>query len=671
MKAPLSWLRELVPDLKSSAKKVSDLFTFSGTEVEGIEKVGDDQVLQCAVTSNRVDCLGIIGLARDLAAVSKKPLKLPSFDATATGVSTRDRLQLHVEASDFCPRYVALVIEGLKVGPSPEWLVRRLESMGQKPINSIVDVTNYVLLECNQPLHAFDLDRLHGGRIVVRRARAGEKITALNGKVYDLDASMGAICDADRPVAIAGVMGGMETSVTESTRRIVIESAWFDPASIRKTSRKLALQSDSSFRFERGIDPDGMARNAMRAARLILEIAGGSLCREAIDFNEVRRTPQPITLRRQRIRSVTGVNVPSKRVEEILRALECTATPAASKDVWTVVPPSFRADLVREIDLVEEVIRIVGLEKVKESSGLRVMTVRPHPEKSLAESLRDRFVGYGFLETVTPTFVCEGAEAGVSFLTTGDVLRARNPVRAGEGVIRRSLLPSLLRVRQHNQDQGNDGLRFFEIHAAASDVRGQPLPERVPLLGFLVDGDFRDGRGVVESTLEFLGLSVTIAPSRSPHLEETHQVEFHVDGERLGILGVVARSLVDEFKLKRPPVYGEIDLRKVLPRWAKVRTFQGLPRFPAVVRDFAFIVDEARTFAEIEETVRATGIAELESLSFFDEYRGQQIGAGKKSLALSVVFRSATGTLTTAEVDAMHAKIVSAAASRVGARLRG
>jgi phenylalanyl-tRNA synthetase beta chain len=668
MKAPNDWIRELVPAYKGSPKTTGEILTFSGTEVENLRDIGKDGVLECAVTSNRVDCLGIVGIARDVAAVRKKPLVPPDAAVAFTAPRTAERLRVTVDASDFCPRYCAFVIEGLTVGPSPEWLRSRLEKMGLKAINNVVDVTNYVLFELNQPLHAFDLDRLRGGAIVVRRARSGEKITALNEHAYELQSWMGVIADAERPVAIAGVMGGLDTAVTTSTKRIVIESAFFDPPAIRKTARALALASDSSFRFERGIDAASAHRAACRAAKLILEVAGGELRSDPLDLDATRPAREPITLRLKRSREVTGTPISPRRAEEILVALGCEIQ-AREPGTLTVLAPTWRADLTREIDLIEELIRIVGLDRVPEGTGLGVRPVARNQARRFAETVKDRLVSYGFLECVTPTFIPEGPPAEVAFLDQGAALRARNPVRAREGVIRRSLLPSLLEVRRHNQDQGNDDLALFEVAALAFDRPGE-IPKQIQAAGMLADRPFRDLKGIVATIGESLGMELALEAGSSPHLSADAQGAITLAGKPVGVLGMVAPALVDFYRLKTTPCWCELDLTALLPAWQPTRQFKDLPRLPAVRRDFAFVVDAATSWASLEAAIREAGIAELEAIEFFDEYRGAQIGAGKKSLALTVVLRPQVETFRPEQIEAFTGRIVEAARNRCGATLR-
>lgn len=679
MKLPFTKLKELVPGWNKEVAELSDLLTFSGTEVDGVEDRAGDRVLECAVTSNRVDCFGWLGLARDVAAVAGLKLVPPDCSVVAAGGPVGEAVRIDVEDPTFCPRYVGLVLENVKVGPSPAWLAALVERMGLRPVNNIVDVTNVVMFELNQPLHAFDLDRVRGGRIVVRRGKAGETMKALNGRDYALDASMGLICDGEGPVAIAGVMGGTDSEVSTATRRVLIESAYFDPASVRKTSRRLQLRSDASYRFERGIDPHGALRAAERAARLMLETAGGVLRKGALDVRADLPTPAAISFRIARFAQVCGVAVEAAECQRIFAALGCAAVPAGD-GVLSVTPPTFRRDLSREIDLVEEVVRCIGLHRVPMGRGLHVRAVTPHPERRLLDAVRDRCVQLGLLECVTPTFVDEGADAAVAFASDLPGFKARNPIRSGEGAIRRSLLPSLLQVRTLNQDQGNDRLRLFEIANAAFDAAtGDAAVTQAALLGALidsvqgdkvVDGDVRDGRGFIEELCEIMGVVPTFRPSSSPFLKPDRQLEVLLDGRRLGVVGVTSDRAVQAARLRAAPVYVELDLRVFVGAWKPVRTFTGLPKFPATVRDLAFVLDEARTFAELEAALRTAAPKELETIAFFDEFRGGKLGAGRKSLALTVVFRAEDGTLDGAVVDGFVAKLVQAAAAGLGAELR-
>ncbi len=668
MKAPVDWIRELVPELKSSPKRLSDLLTFSGTEVEAITKDIVGPVLTCAVTSNRPDCLGVMGLARDLATVARKPFLAPPCDVEMSSPDSASRVSIAIHDTNFCPRYVGVVVEGIRVGPSPDWLRTRVEAMGARSINNVVDITNYILFERCQPLHAFDLDKVVGSSIVVRRASKGEKILALDGRTYALDPSMGVIADSDGPVAIAGVMGGERTSVSDRTTRVLIESACFDAPSVRRASRALALRSDSSYRFERGVDAEGAMLGALRAARLLVAIAGGTVRSSPLDLRTAPRLLPTLSLSRQRIKSVTGTSITASRVKQVLSDLGCDVTVSAAS-AFAVRPPSWRADLTREIDLIEEVIRVVGLDKIPDGNGLRVIPVKLHPERMLIDGVKTRLALLGLDECVTPTFVREGADADVAFLASGSGLKVRNPVRQGEGAVRRSLLPSLLDVRSHNQDQGNSDLRLFEVANLSYD-QGGAVPERIPAVAALLDGTLRAAKGTLDALADGLGVVITYGPSLASALDPSMRQSVLLSGVPIGVIGRVDRELAMEHRLELAPLFFELDLRALVGAWRPVKTFMGLPKFPASVRDLAFILPEGVPYASLNTTLKAAGGADLESVCFFDEFRGPQIGVGMKSLAVSVIFRSASGTLAGPAVDAACAAMVGAVASALGGRLR-
>ncbi len=669
MKASYLWIRDYLPGYRSTAAKMAEQLTFSGTEIESVTPAGGDHVLEAGVTSNRVDCLGHLGLAREVAAVSGKPLAPPPIEADARGGPTSEAARVVVEDPTCCPRYTARVIEGVKVGPSPKWLQDRLTAIGVRTVNNVVDVTNFILFELNQPLHAFDLDRLAGATVVVRRARAGERLTALNGQECRLDPEDLVIADRDQAIGIAGVMGGQDSEVTERTTRILIESAYFAPGSIRATSRRHGIRSDSAHRFERGIDRTGALAASERAARLILETGGGVLRRDPVDAGGAGPETEAIPLRLAQIKAVAGVPVPRRRAAGFLVALGCRVLETA--DGFAVVPPSFRGDLRREIDLVEEIVRLNGLDRVPLETRMLVRAPHEPPERTLREDVKDRMAALGFMETVTPDFIADGAGAGAAFLVSGAALKVRNPVRAGEGILRRSLLPSLLQVRKHNADHGNEDLRLFEVatvHAAAADPAA--LPEHVPVLGWLLDGDYREARGAAEEVLRHCGVVGVFTAADIPNLDPALRAEIRIDGARVGVIGAPALALLKEAGLKSRPVCGEIDLGALFARRAPARSFHVLPRFPAVVRDLAVIVGEATVFGALEAEIRSLEPADLEDFTLFEEYRGSQVGEGRKSLNLRFVFRSPGGTLTAEAVDRAMTAIMERLTSALAAQVR-
>ncbi len=671
MKATVRWIREFVPGFDGTPEELCRLLTFSGTEIEDLRAEGDDWVLEAAVTSNRPDCLGVLGLARELSAVTGLPLHPPAADVTLAQPLTEARASVCVEDFAGCPRYTAHVIEGVRPGPSPEWLASRLRAVGVRPVNSVVDVTNYVLLELSQPLHAFDVGKLGGRRIVVRRSRAGESLTAINQREYALPAGTLVIADAERPVAVAGVMGGLRTEVSAGTTDILLESAVFDPPAVRRAARDLGLATEASFRFERGVDPDGVATAARRAARLIVEIAGGTVRARPVDLpgdagTEVLR--RPIVLRSFAVERHTGVAVPPDRAREILERLGCVVVPRGSE--LLVSAPGFRRDLEREIDLVEEIIRITGFHGIPAEPRMPIRAVAESREAIVRTRIQDRLVACGLFETQTTTFVAPGPPAEVSFQGPSRPLTVRNPVRADESALRQSLLPSLLAVKRANQDHGVPAVRIFELATVFPGGTGEALPAGVPILGLLMDGDLRDLRGVVDCVLGSLGFRACWVPRDLPDLDPGLALEILFDGVRAGVAGRPAEAHVRRFDLRETPWYAEISLEPVIGHAVLTRRFVPLPRFPAMERDLAVVLSRSVSWALVEGVIRAAASPLLAEISFLDAYTGRQIPEGMRSLALRLTFRHAERTLTRGEVDADQERIVAALHREHGATLR-
>lgn len=672
MKASCEWLRSYVPDLDAGPPEMVRLFTFSGTEVEEIQQTGDDCVLDLGVTSNRVDCLGHVGLARELAALTGSPLQVPAPDPAEEGGSAEQAASVEVADPSGCPYYTARIVEGLQVGPSPDWLRRRLEAVGVTPVNNVVDVTNFVLLEWNQPLHAFDLDRLQGRSIIVRRARAGEELEAINGRTYVLDPADLVIADSGRPVALAGVMGGRDTEVGPGTTRVLLESACFEPVGVRSTSRRHRLSTDSSFRFERGLDACGVLPASARAAELLLAVCGGRLGQGVLSRGGPGAPPGPVLFRRERFSRVCGLELALEEMAGVLRRLGCLVK-VLDGDGLEVVPPPFRRDLTREIDLVEEVIRVHGLDHLPGGTSMKVRAPSGSPEWGFKARVKDRLAVLGLQEVMTPDFVGEDLPAGVAFLMEGGVLRARHPVRAGEGALRRSLLPSLLQVRKANADAGNEDLRLFEVSELHARSAGGALPRRTAAVGLLLDGDLREARGAVEALLEELGLELDVQPLETPHLEQAGSARLVVREHVTGVLGRPSRELVKASGLKLRPCFAELDLGVLRVMASGGRTFQELPRYPAVVRDLSLVVDERVAFAKLAATAReALDPGLLESLDLHGEiYRGRPVPPGHRNLVLRLVFRASDRTLRSEEVDGWVQGAVEALQRQHRAELRG
>ncbi|MSR74872.1 MAG: phenylalanine--tRNA ligase subunit beta [Planctomycetes bacterium] len=668
MRAAVEWITSFLDGPKPSAARIAALLTDSGTEIEACEKTADGWIVEAAITSNRPDEFCHLGLARDVAAVLGRTLILPPHTAEATGVAVEQALKVVVEDATRAPRYTARVIRGISNGVSPEWMQQRLLAAGQRPINAVVDISNYVMLECGQPLHAFDLDRLNAASLNVRMARPGEKLAALNGRTLTLAAEDLVIADGLQPQALAGVMGGSNSEVTLATRNIVIESAVFAPRGVRASARRHQLRTESGHRFERGVDRNACSAAGERAARLVLEICGGTLAAGVFDLGGAGPAPAPISFNPARVRKVMGANVPQRKMSTWFRALGCSVDESAAQ--WLVTAPGWRHDLHHEIDLVEEVVRIAGLERVPERISMPLMVATEPAVRLLRAEVQDLLVGLGCHECVTPDFVREGAEASAALHMQAIPLAAALPVRSGEGVLRRSLLPSLLRVARHNQDQGNGTPALFEV-SPVNGLGPTGTPARRQLLGVLLACDWREARAVLDAVLSLRGVQATpnAMSEANAALDPTARACFKSAERTLAFLGMPAAELCGD--LRHKALYLEVDLEALDGVGTAARRFMGLPRFPAVVRDLALKVRDAVSYSAVEEAVQAAEAQDIESLELFELYRGASIGAGMKSLNIRITFRSSQGTLTTAEVDQRVQLMIARIAAATGAEVRG
>lgn len=667
------WLLEYVKPTASAAE-VADKLMMTGLNLEGLEEIGDDLAVDLEVTSNRPDCLGHIGVAREISVCFGNELTIPPAQPADSGEAVTEVTSVEIECEDVCPRYIARVIRGVKVGPSPDWMQKRLETIGIAPINNIVDITNYVLMECGQPLHAFDFDRLAGNRIVVRRAKDGETIEAIDHKEYKLTSDMCVIADAERPVAIGGVMGGASTEISEGTTNVLVEVADFAVKSIRGTARELNLHSDSSFRFERGIDPEQMDWASRRCCELILELAGGELLEGSIWVGaQPPAAPEPVTLRFARIRQVLGIDVPREDAIEILRSLGMEPVGEATEDQASFVPPSWRRrDISREADLLEEVARIYGYDRIPEDA-IVPLTVS---QKSLRDRVVDRVCevlnGNGFYEAVTMTFTDEKLNGLFTPRTTETTLSVNHSSRRQENILRQSLIPSLLQARRENERHGSFNAQLFEIASVflESDP-GNPAAE--PKVVGLVSGcSFSEMKGVLQAIAERVNRvsTITVKPSDVPQFVEGRGAEILLNGESWGCFGELDRSVTDELGLRDACVAAEIDL-SLLEQSANLRPeFVELPRFPASTRDLNFVLDESVTWSQLEEAVTAVAGPNFESISFSGQFRGKQLPADKKSYLLTISYRSAERTLTHEEVEEAQQAVIASCETAVGAQLR-
>lgn len=678
-----NWLKDYV-SLDAPPAEVADRLMMAGLNLESIEPHGDDHAIDLEVTSNRPDCLGHIGIAREASVLFDKPLTIPAAAVTSNGQPVASVTSVTIESPDLCPRYVARVLKGVKIGPSPKWLRDRLEAVGIASINNVVDVTNYCLMESGQPFHAFDFDKLRGGRIVVRRAKPNEKLQAIDHNEYALTSDMCVICDAERPVAIAGVMGGAATEISSATTNVLIEVADFSSMSIRATARKLTLHSPSSYRFERGVDAHQMDWASRRCCELIQQLAGGELLEGSIWAGQPPvAEPTKVSLRPSQFRRILGIDISAEASHRILVALGLKPTGNATDDTQQYLAPSWRRDLTREADLIEEVARIHGYDKIPEDVFVPLSLSQKTLTERVLDRVRDTLTAAGFFETITLSFVSSELAAlivGWDSVPTQVDGRDRVPTyltvdhssRRQENTLRQSLVPSLLVVRRDNERHGNFNAKLFEtagVYLAARPGDPTAEPRR---LAFVTGGSFVDAKAVVETLARRVNPQsiVTVRPSDQPHFVPGRGAEVLLNGQPLGWLGELSRDVTDKLDLRDSVIAAELDLATLEAHPNLVPTFAELPRYPSISRDLNFVLDEAVTWDTLRETVRSAAGSSLDDVEFSSQYRGQQIPASKKSYVLTVSFRASDRTLTSDEVDAAVKSVIEASSAQLGAALR-
>ncbi|NOZ19579.1 MAG: phenylalanine--tRNA ligase subunit beta [Planctomycetes bacterium] len=671
MKVSFNWLKEYCKfDL--SPEQAAGRLTMAGAEVEEITPVGDDYCFDIEVTSNRPDLLSHIGVARELAALTGIPLDLPSVEYESDPESVEDITEVTVEDPDLCPRYTARVIRGVKIGPAPAWMTARLEAIGLRPVNNVVDITNYVLMETGQPLHAFDMNRLEGPKIIVRRARSGEPITAIDGSRHELTNDMLVIADAKRPVAVAGVMGGIDSEVGDSTVDILLESALFDPPNNRRTSRKLKLESDSSYRFERGVDPDLADWASRRATALIQQLAGGEVAEGVIDVRVAPYEPKTVTMRIDRFNLLIGAEITEDESARILSALGFEIKEQSGGKL-TVAVPSFRAnDVYREVDLIEEVARVHGYDRIPETTTMPIALSKKSRQEIVEDLTRQVMVGMGYSEAVSFAITDPKRAEQLCLWSDAPGLAIANPMVRDYSVMRRSLLPGLLQIKQTNERQGVRQCSLFELSQVYLSKAGEKLPEERSCLALISDGELRDVKGAVEEILEQVGLldSCTFGPTGVDFFDPNSRLQMELNGQIVGYLGRISKTVAADFDLAAPCCTAELDFNTLAAQASLDRKYAKLPTYPAVDRDLAIIVDEAVTWADVRDAISGMEIGLLTSIDFFDLYRGKPVPEGRKSVAFSLTFRSDERTLTGEEVNKSVESIVSLLKDRFSAELR-
>jgi len=691
MKVLYPWLKDFV-GLTAPASDLRSRLSLAGIAIDAIDETSAGPVLDAEITSNRPDCLGHYGIAREAATIYRLPLKPvhPQLKESSEKVASVARVD--IEAPDLCGRFTARVLRGVKIQPSPDWLRQRLEAIGQNSINNVVDVTNYVMFDLGHALHAFDLDRLAEHLIIVRRARPGEKLRTLDGIERTLTKDMCVVCDPQRALAVGGVMGGADSEISFSTRNILIECAWFDPISIRRTSKALGLRTEASYRFERGADPEMAELASRRAAELIQQLAGGELLAGVVDVYPHREAPRKIEFARKELLRVMGADIPDRDIEEILSSLgfqpvrvdvnRGSAGSLAAR--WDCTQPSWRQDVTRGIDLIEEAARHYGYDKFPPRLPPAKQPARRLPHADAMDRLRERLVALGYQEILEIPLVDPKRDAlfrpdGVTPAVIG------NPLAEDASVMRSTGIVSMVGALEWNLNHGQRNLRLFEMGKAYELRNGEPVETPVLTLGATGlareksiyedarEFSFADLKGDLDSLGKLAGnfawhdaAPAWLAGARAAQIAAG-------SAGAIGVAGQLAQGIADQLKIRQTVFLAELKLEPLLAAIENAQAalrFTPLPRFPAVERDFSLVLDDGVSFAKVEEAIRSLAIPELRAIEPADLFRGGQVPAGKFSLMIRTTFQSAEATLTDSQLTDFSSRIVAALEKNLGATLR-
>jgi phenylalanyl-tRNA synthetase beta chain len=704
MKVVYNWLKDFV-NLTASPDELASRLALSGTNIGSVEKGAHGAVIDAEVSSNRPDCLGHYGIAREISAVYKLPLKPVSPKPPEGPAKVSAALRVEIQAPELCPRYTARLIRGVKIEPSPPWLRERLEASGVASINNVVDVSNYVMLELGHPLHAFDYDKVRDHRILVRKAKPGEKLRTLDGIERTFDPSVCVISDGDgsRAVALGGILGGAETEISFSTRNVLIECAWFDPIAIRRATRLLKLHTEASTRFGRGADPEMAELASRRTAELILELAGGELLAGFVDVYPGKRAAKKLALTRAEILRVMGADIPDREIEQSLGALgfspvrvdQNRGVEGSLLAAWECTQPSWRAEVEREIDLIEEVARIYGLDKFPPRLPVSRQAAERLPHYEAETRVRERLIGLGYREIMTIPHVQEERDA--LFRPAGvQPARLANPLSEEAGVLRSTGLVTMAAALEWNLNHGQRNVRLFEMASQYGLSGTKSFETRVLTIGATGEArekdlydtartySFADLKGDLDSVGELAGGFDWRDRATGAAEQDANQVSgdwpqaaqagrVALAGETLGAAGLLARRIADRLKLRQDVFLAELRLEPVyaaIRDLKESRRYEPLPRFPAVERDFSLLLADGTHFSDVRKVIRALGIGEIASVEATDVFRGKNVPEGKYSLLVRVTFQSREATLTDGQISDFSRRIVAAVENKLGAQLR-
>jgi phenylalanyl-tRNA synthetase beta chain len=681
-----NWLRELT-GTKLSPEEIRDRLTNTGLAVDAVEVRGDDSVIDVEVPSNRGDCLSHLGIARELAVIEKSKVESPKSNVEKTAGKTSELASVEILDPDLCPRYSARIVRGVKIAPSPGWLVKKLETIGQRPINNVADVTNYVLHEFGQPLHAFDLAKLAEKSIVVRRATGGEVLKTLDGVERKLDAEMLVIADARRAVAVGGVMGGEDSEISNSTTDVLIESAYFNASSVRRTAKLLALHTEASHRFERGTNPEGVLHALNRCVSLICELAGGVATEDAIDVYPNPVTARSVNLRPERIEAITSLRVEENEAKRILTALGFNLR-VEDNAALTFDVPAWRHDVSIEEDLVEEVARHTGYDSIKTALPPASFAGEYHSSEKRKRALRQALQALGFNEAISFSFVelTNDFELIPAFANQSDQVTLTNPIIEDASRMRQTLLPGLLNAVRHNLNHGMRDVCLFEtgrVFTGSSD--GSQLPDEREALALVATGgtleadraqaardlDFFDVKGALESGIEAINLPKTdFAAAAVKHLRPGQAAVVRAKGVPVGSIGRLAEAVSANYKFRQPVFVAEVDLTALLAMPEEPVLYSPLPRFPSIVRDVSLLVDRQVSVGELVSSAEKQSGTHFIAAKFVGTYEGEGIPDNQRSVTLRFEYRAPDRTLRDEEIDDIHWSIVKALQEEFAAEVR-
>lgn len=665
MKISLNWLKEYI-NHGVSTSELSKRFTLSGLEVEKEESIGADTTFEFEITPNRPDCLSLLGIARELSAILNKPVKKPTVKKIKF---PKNKCDITITDIKDCPRYIGAVLKDISVGSSAPWLKEKIISIGARSINNIVDLANFCLMETGQPMHAFDLDKLSGGKIIVRRAKQGEKILAINDVEYTLDPSILVIADEKKPVAIAGIMGGKLTEVTEKTKNILLESAYFNPMIIRRASRKLALRSDSSYRFERGVDMNMVEQGSLRAINLILKEAKGkpfSFC-DAYKGKAAVGKSAAIVVDAQKTSKFLGTEIALPKIKNILARLEFK-TSAAAKGKLKVTPPSFRCDIKTEVDVIEEIARVIGYDRLfTRLASVNPINIKTDETRIFKEKLSNILVSLGLNEVISYSMLGK-KDLALSKISAENLVSVQNPLSEDQEVLRPSALPGMLRVAAYNFKNAQKDLRFFEmgkiyLPSGEKNALSVALSGKHPADWRNPQGkayDFYDIKGIVEKIFEVLGIETPgFVPAGNSSLEKNESAKIVFKGSEIGFLGKVQKDILAAWDIKHQDVFFAQLFIEALGQEQKNRVARhmALNEYPGVVRDVSLALKSTISYQALQEAVLKLKEPLLAKIDLVEQYLGEKILPGHRGITVSLVYRSQQRTLTEKEAEEAHQRI--------------